>query len=161
MSRMLSVDLVRSAHRSPGFPKDWTDEDIRRELARYERFLLLAQRHPSQPLAPTRGIDEMWHLHMMHPRAYLKDCLRLFGDVLDHDGGFGSDPDELPQLQAVFGETARLWELEFGEPYVSQADDPRVTNCWHDCQGRCWHACKSEDENDDSDEKMLATIASM
>lgn len=143
MATIISADLFRSAKKSPSFPKDWTDDDIRRELARYEKFLLLAQRYPGQPLAPTKNIDEMWHLHMTHPRAYYEDCMRLFGDILDHDGGFGVDPAEQPELQATFNKTADLWEREFGEPYVSNAEDPRATNCWHDCQSRCWHACSS------------------
>lgn len=144
MSSIISVDLFRSAKRSPTFPKEWTDEEIRRELGRYEKFLTLAQRYPGQPLAPTKNIDELWHLHMMHPRVYYEDCMRLFGDILDHDGGFGADANELPELQETFGKTAELWEKEFGEPYVSKKDDPRMTNCWHDCQGRCWHDCKSK-----------------
>jgi len=144
MPSLISVDLFRAAKWSPSFPKEWTDEDIQRELGRYEKFLLLAQRYPGHPLAPTKSIDELWHLHMTHPCAYYEDCQRLFGDILDHDGGFGADPDELPQLQSTFAKTAELWEREFGEPYVANAEDPRMTNCWHDCQSRCWHACKSK-----------------
>lgn len=144
MPNLISVDLFRAAKRSPGFPKEWTDEDIRRELGRYEKFLLLAQRYPGHPLAPTKNIDEIWHLHMTHPRAYYEDCQRLFGDILDHDGGFGADADELPELQSTFAKTAELWECEFGEPYVAKSEDPRMTNCWHDCQSRCWHACKKK-----------------
>jgi hypothetical protein len=144
MSCAISADLYRSAKRSSNFPASWSDDDIRRELARYEKFLILAQRHPGQPLAPTKNIDEMWHLHMTHPRAYRDDCMRLFGDILDHDGGFGADPAELTELQRTFARTAELWQQEFGEPYVKPNEDPRATNCWHDCQSRCWHACKSE-----------------
>ena len=143
MSVTISVDLFSAAKKSPSFPKDWTDDMIRRELTRYGKFLLLAQRHPGQPLAPTLQIDQLWHLHMTHPRAYHADCTRLFGDVLDHDGGFGADPAELPELQATFNRTAELWEREFGERYVEREFDPNMTNCWHDCSGRCWHACNS------------------
>jgi len=143
MPSLISVDLFSAAKKSPSFPGDWCDELIRREVGRYEKFLRLAQRHPGQPLAPTKNIDEIWHLHMMNPRAYYNDCQRLFGDILDHDGGFGSTPDELPLLQHTFDKTAQLWEQEFGEPYVEKAEDPRMTNCWHDCQSR-WHACKSK-----------------
>ncbi len=146
MSAIISVDLLASAQKSPSFPKDWSERQIRREIDRYEKFLLLAQRHPSQPLAPTKNIDEIWHMHMTHPRAYYEDCIRLFGDILDHDGGFGSLPDELPVLQQTFAMTAALWRQEFGEPYVQANEDPQVTNCWHDCQSRCWHACKSRAE---------------
>ena len=143
MTSLISVDLFAAAKKSPSFPEDWSDDQIRHELSRYEKFLLLAQRHPGQPLAPTKNIDEMWHMHMMNPRAYYNDCQRLFGDILDHDGGFGSNADELPVLQRTFDKTAELWKKEFSEPYVSKSEDPRMTSCWHDCQSRCWHACKS------------------
>lgn len=143
MSVLISCDLFSAAKKSPSFPKDWNDDMIRRELARYGKFLLLAQRYPGQPLAPTMQIDEMWHLHMTHPRAYYEDSMRLFGQILDHDGGFGHDPAELPELKATFNRTAELWEKEFGEKYVQREFDPNMTNCWHDCSGRCWHACNS------------------
>lgn len=151
MNITCSVDLVRAARRSETIPQSWTDTTLAREIDRYMRFLKLAQANPNTPLAPTRSIDLLWHLHMLHPRAYQADCMRVFGCILDHDGGFGADPAELPELQATFARTAELWEQQFGEPYVAQADDPRMTNCWHDCQGRCWHACKGG--NDDDDER--------
>ena len=49
MSVTISADLFTAAKKSPSFPKDWDDAMIRRELARYGKFLLLAQRHPGQP----------------------------------------------------------------------------------------------------------------
>lgn len=156
MTTTVSVDLARSALRSPTFPKDWTQDVVHREVRRYELFLDLARRHPNQPLAPTARIDEIWHLHMTHPRAYYEDCQRLYGDILDHDGGFGSDPSELPLLQETFDKTAKLWEQEFGEPYVASHEDPRMTNCWHDCQSRCWHACKSKKTEDTNEQETVA-----
>lgn len=144
MPIQISADLFAAAKKSPSFPKDWDDAKIRRELNRYGKFLALAQKYPGQPLAPTKDIDEMWHLHMTHPRAYSDDCMRLFGDILDHDGGFGAVAEELPQLQETFNRTAELWEREFGEKYVEREQDPNMTNCWHDCQSRCWHACSKK-----------------
>ncbi len=146
-----SIDLLRAARRSETVPKTWDDDAIAREIDRYFRFLTLAKENPGRPLAPTRGIDTIWHVHMLSPRAYNDDCVRMFGDILDHDGGFGSDPSELPELQATFCKTAELWQQRFGEEYVAKSEDPRITNCWHDCQGRCWHACKGGSNDDDDD----------
>jgi hypothetical protein len=137
---VISVDLLRAASRSDSFPKEWNEEKRQRALARYQKFLILAARHPS------RDIDEFWHLHMLHPQAYHDDCMRLFGRILDHDGGFGKSEDEVPQLARVHQRTARLWKEAFGEEYAEQPQDG-ATNCWHDCQSRCWHACKSEDDD--------------
>ena len=112
----------------------------------------LAAKHPGRPLAPTRDIDEMWHLHMLRPRAYYQDCIRLFGKVLDHDGGFGKGEGELPALMSAFDQTAALWLSEYDEPYlVADAEcnsrhSDSAEKCWHNCGSRCWHACKSVDD---------------
>ena len=139
-SSIISIDLVRAAFRSEDL-RDRSPDALERAARDYERFLLLTKRHGG-PVAPTRAIDEMWHLHMLHPVAYHRDCQALFGRILDHDGGFGSVPEERPTLGRVFDRTMRLWEEMFGAPYVS-ATGNEVESCWHDCSGRCWHACSS------------------
>jgi len=140
----VSVDLVRSAQRSDDLPDGWTDADVARAHLRYRRFLALVAADPSRPIAPTRDIDVMWHLHMLSPRAYFADCMRLFGELLDHDGGFGKAPEEEPILRACFEATAERYQAAFGEPYAERAE--AAVDCWHDCQGRCWHACASKHE---------------
>lgn len=143
---IISIDLMEAARRSDSFPKDWTEDRTRAAITRYERFLRLAAGHPGQPVAPTREIDAIWHLHMLSPRAYYEDCQRLFGEVLDHDGGFGKAPAEIPILQATFEQTARLWEEVYGEPYLTGEPgtaSAEGVDCWHDCSSRCWHACKT------------------
>jgi hypothetical protein len=140
---VVSVDLLRAASRSDTFPKEWTEERRRRSLARYEKFLLLAARHPDVPVAPCRDIDEFWHLHMLQPQAYHDDCMRLFGFILDHDGGFGKSEEEVPVLAAVHERTARLWREAYNEEY-SETPEEAATDCWHDCQSRCWHDCSSK-----------------
>jgi len=138
-----SVDLVRRALRSDDLPSGWQEADIERALLRYRRFLALVALSPTTPVAPTRDIDVMWHLHMLSPRAYHADCLRLFGELLDHDGGFGKASDEEPVLIACFEHTAARYEAAFGEAYAERSE---ATNCWHDCSSRCWHACSSKIE---------------
>jgi hypothetical protein len=151
----VSIDLAAHARRANCVPPDWSDELLRSEVTRYLKFLLLAQLNPGVALAPTKGIDVIWHAHMLAPRVYALDCQRLFGQVLDHDGGFGSTPEELPILKQVFQKTAELWQQTYGEPYVAVEHDPRVTNCWHDCQGRCWHACSNNNDDDERSPSMF------
>lgn len=141
----LGVDLVAASYRSSTFPRDWSHEKRVLEARRYEMFLSLAAKHPGERATPTLEIDELWHLHMLHPVAYYADCMRLFGRIFDHDGGFGLGPGELPVLKRAFRDFARRWELEYGEPYVERMPDQAssATSCWHDCSNRCWHACKS------------------
>ena len=137
---LISIDLLESARRSDSFPTDWDTDKVRSALHRYEHFLRLAAKNPGERLAPTRDIDEMWHLHMLSPKAYFSDCDRLLGRILDHNGGFGKEAAEVPELRRVFQRTAELWQREFGEPYVRGFGEGE-TSCWHACQGECWHAC--------------------
>ncbi len=143
----LSVDLVAASYRSDDFPTDWTAEQREASALRYRQWLHLKQLQPNSRLAPTRDIDFFWHLHMLAPVAYYRDCMRLFGRLMDHDGGFGKGDGELPELQQVYVETARLWEVVYGQPYSVDGvwlRDPVMTKCWHDCQSRCWHACSEK-----------------
>ena len=140
----LGADLIAASYRSDSFPQDWTEAQRRHSLGRYVKWLRLKQRHLTSALAPTRDIDLFWHLHMLAPVAYHHDCERLFGKLLDHDGGFGKGDGELPILKAVFERTAAWWEQEYREPYREDGKwmkDAVFTDCWHDCQDRCWHAC--------------------
>src|SRR4051812_17438525 len=141
--KVVSVDLVSASYRSSSFPQDWSREQRELQAKRYEMFLQLAAKHPGKRCTPTREIDEFWHLHMLHPVAYHQDCMKLFGRIFDHDGGFGTAPGELPVLKHAFQEFALRWQEEYGEPYVRVrlGEDASATKCWHDCSNRCWHAC--------------------
>jgi hypothetical protein len=114
-----SVDMLRSAGRSAG-PLGELSEDARKYvLERYRKFLALAKLHQGERLAPAADIDEMWHLHMLMPRAYATDCQKYFGHILDHNGGFGRKEEELSDLKKIFERTAELWEKEYpDEQYI-------------------------------------------
>lgn len=134
---LVSVDLVAAAQRSEELAAVPVDE-LEGNAREYERFLLLARDYPDRSIAPTRAIDRMWHLHMLHPRSYAADCLRLFGDILDHDGGFGAIPEEAPVLADTVASTAAIWEQVFGEAYLGSA-----VKCTRNCQSRCTRRCKT------------------
>jgi len=138
---VISVDLLRAADRSESFPKDWSNARRSRAFARYARFFTLLAKYPTRPLAPTADIDEVWHLHMLHPVAYARDCMRAAGHIIDHDGGFGATAEELPLLRDTFEATAHLWLEEFGEPYVEGATSSGMTKCDRNCVSRCQRRC--------------------
>ena len=151
----VTVDLIAASNRSDDFPEEWSLHERQQALGRYIKWLGLKERHPRARLAPTRDIDLFWHLHMLSPVAYVRDCMKLFGRVLDHDGGFGKGEGELPKLREVFEQTAALWEAHYKEPYREDGQwmrDAVQTDCWHDCQDRCWHAC-----SDATDETVNAS----
>lgn len=140
MNSILSVDLVAAASRNEDL-RDIPTDVIERDVRDYERFLALACANPTVPVAPTKAIDRIWHLHMLHPRAYIADTTAIFGEVLDHDGGFGSTPEEAPLLADCFARTARLWQATYGEPYSGAPRDVQVA-CKRNCVSRCQRRCK-------------------
>lgn len=113
----LSFDYVKAAKRSRSVLASLNEEQIETLAAGYRRFLLLKSKYPTLAVAPIEIIDEMWHLHMLHPRAYYDDCMKVFGQILDHSPGFGSGDGEYSRLTQVFDRTGELWMREFGEPY--------------------------------------------
>jgi len=113
----LSFDYVKGARLSRGVLATLSGDDVRTLADRYRRFLALKARYPREAIAPTEIIDEMWHLHMLHPRAYHRDCMQAFGFILDHNPGFGAEKDEADALAATFARTAERYEREFGESY--------------------------------------------
>jgi hypothetical protein len=141
----LSVDLVRAATGGEsGFFAGVCETVVRDAERRYRQFVRLVQLHPSEPISPAKDIDEMWHLHMLHPVAYYGDCMTNFGELLDHDGGFGSaSPEEWDELVAIFENTARLWRAEYNEEYgaAGGAVAKCVKRCAK-CAVKCRTACK-------------------
>lgn len=113
----LSFDYLAAARTSRGFLAGLSEVEIHALAGRYQRFLALKARYPEYAVAPTEIIDEMWHLHMLHPKAYHRDCVALFGHVLDHTPGYGADEATRPALERTFRRTAELWERTYGEPY--------------------------------------------
>ncbi|GIW93262.1 MAG: hypothetical protein KatS3mg110_1303 [Pirellulaceae bacterium] len=143
----ISVDLAEAARRLDNeFFRDADVAQVADAARRYRKFLLLSRLLPGVPLAPTKDIDEMWHIHMLHPVAYYEDCMANFGAILDHDGGFGSASfEEWQQLERLFEMTSRLWQEVFGEPYTDGEISEGMRRCIKACARcatRCRTACK-------------------
>lgn len=115
----LSVNLVQSAENCSGPLRGLERATLGTLEQRYKQFLALAHQHPALTLAPTGDIDEMWHLHMLHPRAYVNDCMALFGGIVDHHPDFAhADGATRAHLADCFATTAALWAQAYGEPYM-------------------------------------------
>jgi hypothetical protein len=124
-----------------GYFTRFSRQEAEEALIRYRKFLRLVRLHPHEPLAPSRDIDEMWHLHMLHPVDYQNDCITNFGGIMDHDGGFGAaSEEEWRQLLELFEHTAKLWKEHFAEEYAAGARNCR-RRCAR-CAIRCRTACK-------------------
>ena len=116
VKELVSIDLLSNAKKSTE-----TKDSIHataESVDRYEKFLILNKKYPEKNLVPTHDIDFMWHIHMLNPRSYWSDCISFFGDILDHNAGFGSIDSEKAILEERFIETSKLWEKEFGSSYI-------------------------------------------
>ena len=116
-----SIDLsviTRRMITNPEGPR-WSAEQAARAETRYRRFLQMAIVAPDLGLAPTRDIDIYWHDHILHTRAYHRDCETLFGHYLHHDAGFGVEAKDAAAKLAFDGATAALYEEMFGERYLA------------------------------------------
>lgn len=114
----VSFDVIDAVRRSSSILNKLSDEEIGDVLVRYKKFLSLAKSYMEEPLSPTKDIDEMWHLHMLRPLKYFFDCQSNFGELMDHDGGFGNVDDEKAELEKIYKNTSELWEKEYGESFI-------------------------------------------
>jgi hypothetical protein len=111
------IDLVEVAGRLKGPLSRRSQASLQKLLERYKNFWRLAKQHPDQPLVPSPEIDDMWHLHMLHPVAYYRDCMDYFGAILDHNPGFGQATEQKREIKELFEKTALLYEDSFSEKY--------------------------------------------
>lgn len=92
----------------------WTEQQAKRAIQQYFKFLCLVWLYPDRPLIPTQQIDCVWHCHILHTHQYRQDCEALFGYYLDHLPESGLDNHLEQSLQAAFEHTKDLFERHFG-----------------------------------------------
>ncbi len=88
----ISVDLVDAARKQLVFlrevdkhPDLYSGELVRKAIRRYELFWLpLAAEHSGKEIAPPLDVHWVWHVHMLAPYYYEKDCLSVVQCVPDH-----------------------------------------------------------------------------
>ena len=115
-----SVDLVEAAKRQLAFlarvnqyPALYSGPVVNNAIRRYEKFWLpLAAEHPGKDLAPPLDIHWVWHVHMLAPYYYEKDCQRVVNTVVNHRLMTTKEDDQAK-------ERARsLWTAKYpGEPF--------------------------------------------
>lgn len=94
---------------------------VKAAVVEYQRFFVLMCSHKAECVVPSQRQDEVWHEHMLNPKAYLLDCLAYAGELIDHCGGFGRTEEERPQLDEAFEFTKKLWAATFGETHPAMA----------------------------------------
>ena len=114
----------------------WDQERCDKAIIDYRAFLYAAATFEGA-VTPTPDIDEVWHAHILHTKAYAEACFAVFGGYLHHQP-FGEDEradvDEQNRLRAFF-------EAEFGRPILNAIGD-----CRGDCNNDDPPNCKCSDE---------------
>ena len=111
----ISVDLKKGMLKQLRFLNEVDDNPwlntapyIRNAIYRYENYWLpLAVKHGG--LQPPLDIHWVWHVHMLAPYYYEKDCLALVGAVVQ--------PDPPKDRQAGFRVAQKLWSQYCTEPF--------------------------------------------
>ena len=97
----LGLDLVTALRRQQAFMRrvltEWVGgEHMRKAVHEYCEFLRLVQ-HSTVELEPTLMVDLVWHTHMLYPKRYARDCLRIAGSFIDHNDSTGSEIEDVMQ----------------------------------------------------------------
>ncbi|PAD21298.1 glycine-rich domain-containing protein-like [Terribacillus saccharophilus] len=111
---VISLDLVEACKLYGNFFEGRDEEEIKEMVKEYKMFWRLIKKYPKQPFSPTERIDEVWHLHMLHPQNYFADSKGYFNGILSHHAGFGKKDDELPELLRITDVRNEIWEKEYG-----------------------------------------------
>lgn len=139
-TEILGLNLAAAFAQKPQDEQaQWAKTSAGREqaVADFTKFFLLAAACPDAPLAPTAVMDDVWHEFMLHPVAYYAACMKLAGEIIDHNGGFGNGEGEMPILEEHFRQTKDLWREVLGVPHPHDLEACDATNCV-----RCNVACQ-------------------
>ena len=83
-----------------------------RELSRFYYLKMISEDYDAEKLSPSKKIDEIWHLHLLHPKQYQQFCQEFVGpQVIDHSPDKKSDGGHAQRLR----NTLRLYRAIFQE----------------------------------------------
>lgn len=95
---------------------NWDAARVNAAIQNYKRYMAVTKALGGIQLVPNGDIDEIWHMHILDTRAYMKDCNTLFGEYLHHFPYFGMLGEEnRQQWLEVQSESKALWLSLFGE----------------------------------------------
>lgn len=108
-----AIDLTQAIQRlrDAKLGKGWTAKKARMVERKYRNFLKLIA--TGMRVVPTLSVDEMWHLHILDSRNYMRDCQNIFGKYIHHDP-YGLSTSELTD---GFAQTCQAYRDAFGEEF--------------------------------------------
>ncbi|RTE65353.1 hypothetical protein EH243_13025 [Amphritea opalescens] len=101
-------------------PEQWNRLRAEKAVLDYQRYMAVTKALGGIQLVPNADIDEIWHMHILDTRAYMKDCEALFGEFLHHYPYFGMLSEENQQeWLSVQAQSEQLWLSLFDQPLYS------------------------------------------
>jgi hypothetical protein len=99
---------------------EWSLARALKAIDNYKRYMAVTKALGGIQLVPNGDIDEIWHMHILDTRAYMKDCEELFGEYLHHYPYFGMLGEENErQWLGVQLESETLWRELFNDALYS------------------------------------------
>jgi hypothetical protein len=131
----ISFDLLAAIHRQQDFfynvhlPHYRDTKFLTSAVIRYQKFLFLKKKNPSDFLVPCYDIDLIWHTHQLHPIDYARVTCSLLGRLLPHDDTV-TDRHPGSKLSLSDENTRKLWREEYNESFSNfgamyRGDSPR------------------------------------
>ena len=124
---IISVDLIEGSRRQVALlqevnkhPSLYSGPVLKNAVRRYEKLWLpLVAANPKKDLIPPIDIHWVWHVHLLAPFFYEKDCIRVVGAVVDHQlTPLSSHNAALERAQNAW------WTAYKDEPFEVALDDP-------------------------------------
>lgn len=104
---------------------DWSEGRANKAVADYKKYMAITKALNGIQPVPNGDIDEIWHMHILDTRAYLKDCLELFGAYLHHFPYFGMlSENNRKDWVEVQSQSELLWESLTSEKLYSEQHVP-------------------------------------
>jgi len=112
---LIAYDLVQAAERQMAFlpqvslPHYQDKQFLAEAHLRYQKHLELKRLFPEAIFVPTYDIDVCWHAHMLNPKNYKDDTIRIIGKMLNHDDSM-NDRSEGSDLNVNWSATVTAWK---------------------------------------------------
>lgn len=91
----------------------WTNKQVIKEsINRYFKFMKLIAQNKSRIFVPTMDIDLVWHTHLTNPRKYKDYCIKIAGQIINHDDTISST-----DLKSGYAKTYIEWRKKYNKPY--------------------------------------------
>lgn len=97
-------------------------DTMARLITKYNRFIQIMKRNPSEVAVPTLDVDLAWHTHQLSPSRYYRHSLINTARFIDHD-----DKIDEGTLSKQFEWTSKVYQESYGEVYSE-------CTCWY-CEG--------------------------